>query len=87
MHTSSKNIKFFNKDINGNIDFLYISEISLPIYFNESRLNDYRLSIKEKWLDLFSSEKHNQLIFNYDKTSDFLYFTASKLNKNQKLHQ
>ncbi len=96
--TLNPDTKFIENDKNGNIDFLAVArnifkeyyelaELPTPIYFNDSKLNDYRDACREKWHDLFNSEKDNLNIFSYDKEHDVLYFTPSELNKNQKMHQ
>lgn len=91
-------IKFVKNDSNGLFDFLCVSRnifkeyyeecgLPLPRYFGENRLNDYRESGIEKWKDLFNSEYKNKDIFKYSKKEGVIYFQASELDKNQKLHQ
>lgn len=92
------NIHFVKNDDNGLFDFLSVSReifkdyyeeagMPLPRYFGEGRLNDYRESGIEKWKDLFISESKNKNIFKYSKKEGVLYFQASELDKNQKMHQ
>ena len=91
-------VKFVKNDSNGLFDFLAVSReifkqyyeecgLPLPRYFGEGRLNDYRESGIEKWRDLFNSEYKNKDIFKFSKREGVIYFQASELDKNQKMHQ
>lgn len=91
-------VKFVKNDSNGLFDFLSVSRdifkqyyeecgLPLPRYFGEGRLNDYRESGIEKWRDLFNSEYKNKDIFKFSKREGVIYFQASELDKNQKMHQ
>lgn len=91
-------INFVKNDDNGLFDFLSVSReifknyyeecgLPLPRYFGEGRLNDYRESGIQKWRDLFLSEYKNRNIFKYSKKEGVIYFQASELDKNQKIHQ
>lgn len=91
-------VKFVKNDSNGLFDFLSVSRdifkkyyeecgLPLPRYFGEGRLNDYRESGIEKWKDLFNSEYKNKDIFKFSKKEGVIYFQASELDKNQKMHQ
>lgn len=91
-------INFVKNDDNGLFDFLSVSRgifkkyyeecgLPLPRYFGEGRLNDYRESGIQKWRDLFLSEYKNKNIFKYSKKEGVIYFQASELDKNQKIHQ
>lgn len=91
-------VKFVKNDSNGLFDFLSVSReifkqyyeecgLPLPRYFGECRLNDYRESGIEKWKDLFNSEYKNKDIFKFSKKEGVIYFQASELDKNQKMHQ
>lgn len=89
---------YVKSDANGMFDFLsitreifrsYYEEVGMPLprYFGDNRLNDYREDGKAKWKDLFNSESKNKNIFNYNKKENALYFKASELDNNQKMHQ